>query len=276
MSNAAPDPAIESHSDPFPLRGRRAFVGGASKGIGRACAEALAAAGASVTATARSEGLLHDLARALPTAAGQTHDYVVLDYARPQALDAALTAWLAAAGPYHVLVNNTGGPPAGPITDAEEEDFRRAFELHLVTAHLLTQHLLPGMKAEGYGRVINVISTSVKQPLAGLGVSNTIRAAVANWAKTLAGEVAVHGITVNNVLPGATRTERLAEIIAGKAKKTGKTEAEVTAAMQAAIPAQRFAEPGEVAAAVAFLASPKAAYITGINLPVDGGRTSCL
>ncbi len=276
MSESSQSATAATHlSEPFPLRGKRAFVGGASKGIGRACAEVLAAAGASVTAAARSEGPLHDLIRSLPTASGQEHDYVLLDYAKPDKLDADVEAWMAGRH-YDILVNNTGGPPAGPIADAEDGDFRRAFDLHLVANHVLVRHLLPGMKSKSYGRIINVISTSVKQPLKGLGVSNTVRAAVANWSKTLAGEVAVHGITVNNVLPGATRTERLAEIIAGKAKKSGQTEAEVTAAMQAAVPAQRFAEPEEVAAAVAFLASPQAGYINGINLPVDGGRTGCL
>jgi len=138
------------------------------------------------------------------------------------------------------------------------------------------QAVLPGMKRAGYGRIINIISTSVKQPIPGLGVSNTIRGAVANWAKTLAGELGPFGITVNNVLPGATCTARLDALIEGKAKKAGVTVAEIGEQMKAAIPARRFAQPEELACAVAFLASPSAGYINGINLPVDGGRTSCL
>jgi 3-oxoacyl-[acyl-carrier protein] reductase len=175
-----------------------------------------------------------------------------------------------------ILVNNTGGPPGGPITRAATEEFTQAFSNHLLCNHILAQAVLPGMKSAGYGRIINVISTSVKQPLHGLGVSNTVRAAVANWSKTLASEVAADGITVNNVLPGATGTQRLHSIISNKSKQAGSSEAEVTQEMLSEIPMKRFAAPEEIANAIAFLASPAAAYITGINLQVDGGRTGCL
>lgn len=176
----------------------------------------------------------------------------------------------------HILVNNTGGPPGGLITNAKTEEFLNAFNNHLICNHILMQAVIEGMKAEKYGRIINVISTSVKQPLKGLGVSNTIRAAVANWSKTLATEVAGYGITVNNVLPGATNTQRLRSLIEAKSEKTGESISEIINEMESEIPAGRFAEAHEIAAAIAFLASPAAAYITGINLPVDGGRTGCL
>jgi 3-oxoacyl-[acyl-carrier protein] reductase len=173
-------------------------------------------------------------------------------------------------------VNNTGGPPGGPITEADGNEFLTAFQNHLINNQNLAQLLLPGMKKAGFGRIINIISTSVKVPLNGLGVSNTVRGAVANWSKTWANEVGQFNITVNNVLPGATETERLTSIIANKANKTGKSEEEVAAAMAGAVPMKRFAKPEEVANAVAFLASPAAAYINGINVPVDGGRTGSL
>jgi 3-oxoacyl-[acyl-carrier protein] reductase len=177
---------------------------------------------------------------------------------------------------YHILLNNTGGPPGGKISEAKTEEFEAAFQQHLICNHILVQALLPGMKERGYGRIINVISTSVKQPLDGLGVSNTVRGAVANWSKTMANELGEFGITVNNILPGATATGRLSSIIQNKAKKTGKTEEEVTHAMQAAIPAKRFGQPEELANVVTFLASEAASYINGINVPVDGGRTKSL
>ena len=177
---------------------------------------------------------------------------------------------------YHILLNNTGGPPGGKISEAKTEEFEAAFTQHLICNHILVQALLPGMKERGYGRVINVISTSVKQPLDGLGVSNTIRGAVANWSKTMANELGEFGITVNNILPGATATGRLTDIIKNKANKTGKTEEEVTQAMQSAVPAKRFGQPEELANAVTFLASEAASYINGINVPVDGGRTKSL
>ena len=173
-------------------------------------------------------------------------------------------------------MNNTGGPPSGTVTEAKSEEFLSTFRQHLICNHLLAQAVLPGMKSSGYGRIINIISTSVKQPIKGLGVSNTIRAAVGNWSKTLSLEVAKFGITVNNVLPGATNTIRLKQIIEDKAKKTGKSQIEITEEMTTEIPAARFAEPEEIANAVAFLASPSASYINGINVPVDGGRTACL
>jgi 3-oxoacyl-[acyl-carrier protein] reductase len=177
---------------------------------------------------------------------------------------------------FHVLVNNTGGPAGGPIFSAEIEEFERAFTQHLKCNHLLVQAVVPFMKTQCFGRIVNIISTSVKQPLDGLGVSNTVRGAVASWSKTLANELGQFGITVNNVLPGATGTERLSEIIKNKAHRTGMSFEAVSAAMKNAAPAKRFAQPEEVAAAIVFLASEKASFINGINVPVDGGRTKSL
>jgi 3-oxoacyl-[acyl-carrier protein] reductase len=187
-----------------------------------------------------------------------------------------LALWLQGGKNIHILVNNTGGPSGGPIADAKTDDFEKTFRQHLICNHILAQAFLPGMKESGYGRIINIISTSVKQPLKGLGVSNTIRAAVANWSKTLATEIAATGVTVNNVLPGATATKRLSTLIEAKSLKTGKAAIDLEKEMLDEIPMGRFAHPSEIAAAVAFLASPAASYITGINIPVDGGRTGSL
>lgn len=258
------------------LSQKHAIVCGASKGIGRAAAQELAAQGSSVTLIARNAQALEEVRKNLDTSQGQRHHAVIADFADPAGLAQKIEVHLATHGTAHILVNNTGGPAAGPVHTATAEQFLNTFTQHLLCNHTLMQAVLPGMKAAGYGRIINVISTSVKQPIKGLGVSNTIRGAVASWAKTLAGEVAGYGITVNNILPGATDTDRMAEIIAGKAAKSGKSQAEVRAEEIAAIPAGRFAKPEELAQAIAFLASPAAAYINGINLPVDGGRTGCL
>jgi 3-oxoacyl-[acyl-carrier protein] reductase len=268
-----------------PLAGRRALVCGASQGIGRACAEELARLGARVTVCARDEEALRALCDALPPAVAAphdttriagTHEVLRADFCDRPGTEAVVRQHIELTGPIEILFNNTGGPPAGPVFAAHAEEFVAAFASHLLCNHLLAQLLVPGMKERRYGRIINLISTSVKQPLAGLGVSNTVRGAVANWAKTLATELAPFGITVNNVLPGATKTGRLTAIIAAKARAAGRSVEDVERAMLAEIPAGRFAEPNEVAAAVGFLASPAAAYITGINVPVDGGRTGCL
>jgi 3-oxoacyl-[acyl-carrier protein] reductase len=257
------------------LIGKNAFVGGSSKGIGRAIAEQLAEMGANVTVVARSKDILEVLVRQLPTKDAQEHDFLVADYSNLDSLERGLESLLIKKN-YHIIINNTGGPPGGPIIEAGIEEFRSALNNHLFCNHLITTKLLAGMIEDGYGRVINIISTSVKQPLNGLGVSNTTRGAVANWAKTMANELGPYGITVNNVLPGATRTKRLSSIIENKAKKTGQSKADVESSMKNIIPLGRFGEATEVAAAVAFLASPRAAYISGINLPVDGGRTKSL
>jgi len=257
------------------LLGKNALVCGSSKGIGRASAIELASMGANVTLAARSEGALRELVSALDSSQGQSHSYITVDYTDQADLKSKVSA-LVAEYTIHILINNTGGPPGGPIISATSEAFLAAYNQHLICNHILATAVMDGMKTADYGRIINIISTSVKQPLNNLGVSNTTRGAVANWAKTLASEVAKYGITVNNVLPGATSTGRLDEIIGNKAKKSGKTKEETVAAMQSIIPAGRFAKPEEVAAAVGFLASPAASYITGINLPVDGGRTKSL
>jgi 3-oxoacyl-[acyl-carrier protein] reductase len=200
----------------------------------------------------------------------------VADFSNPEALRNIVNNYIQVNGGAHILINNTGGPPAGKISDAKTVEFLQAFNNHLICNHILAEAVLPFMKQEKFGRIINIISTSVKQPLKGLGVSNTIRAAVANWAKTLSLEVAAFGITVNNVLPGATSTARLQGIITNKSEKLNTSTETITKEMLEEIPAGRFAESEEIAAAVAFLASPAAAYINGINLPVDGGRTGCL
>lgn len=253
------------------LNGQHALVCGSTQGIGKATALELARMGATVTLLARDAVKL----RAVLDELGPSHHMLVADMADTDALAAAITAHVQHTQ-VDILVNNTGGPPPGPAHEADVTSFEAAFRLHLLGFQTLVRAVVPGMKARKHGRIINVISTSVKQPLPNLGVSNTIRGAVANWGKTLATELGPFGITVNNVLPGATATARLAHIIRNKATKTGTTEQEVTDEMLHEIPARRFAKPEEIAAAIGFLASPSGAYINGINLPVDGGRTGCL
>lgn len=255
------------------LSNKKALVCGSTAGIGKATAIGLAQEGAHITLTARNEDKLKAVLTELPNNGSQQHDYIIADFSNPQQVAEAVKA---TKNHYHILINNTGGPPGGPIVNAEIDAFAKAFTQHLQTNHVLTQATIPGMKEVGYGRIINVISTSVKQPLDGLGVSNTIRGAVANWAKTMANELGSFGITVNNVLPGATATDRLASIIENKAKKTQKSIAAISDAMRNGIPAKRFAQPEEIANAIVFLASEAASYINGINVPVDGGRTKSL
>ena len=257
------------------LKGKNALVGGSSRGIGKASALELAALGANVTLISRSAETMAEVLKELDHSQGQQHDFLVVDFSDYKNVKKQIKAYLTNKN-IHILVNNTGGPPGGPITEAKIKDFLQAFNNHLLCNHLVTKHAIKGMKKDGYGRIINIISTSVKAPLRGLGVSNTTRGAVASWAKTMANELGSLGITVNNVLPGATNTSRLQEIIGNKAEKSNTSEEEVANKMKSTIPLGRFASPQEVGAAVAFLASPAAAYINGINLPVDGGRTSCL
>lgn len=258
------------------LKHKQALVCGSTQGIGKAVALELAAMGASVTLVARNEQALKAAKQELSTAAGQIHSYLCVDFANPAELKTLLDAYMQRTGIVHILVNNTGGPAAGPAHLAKTEEFLSAFNNHLICNHILAQACIQGMKNAGYGRIINIISTSVKQPLPNLGVSNTIRAAVANWAKTMANELGQFNITVNNVLPGATATQRLQSIIDNKSAKTGDSQDHVKQEMISEIPMKRFAEASEVANAVAFLASPAASYINGINLPVDGGRTGNL
>lgn len=258
------------------LSEKNALVCGSTAGIGKAVALQLAQSGASVTLVARNAEKLKITLAEMDSTLGQKHAFLLADFAEPDRLKAALDAHMADGRVYHILLNNTGGPAGGRAIDADPAQFEAAFRAHLLCNHILAQAVVPGMREAGYGRIINIISTSVKVPLPGLGVSNTIRGAVGNWSKTLANELGQYGITVNNVLPGATATGRLSSIIANKAQKMGVSEAEVERHMLAEIPAGRFAQPDEVAAAALFLASPLAGYINGINVPVDGGRTGCL
>jgi len=257
------------------LSGKRAVVCGSTQGIGKASAIELAKLGANVTLIARDSEKLKAVISELDKMRGQNHNFIIADFSFPDQLEKKIQEFVSN-NTVEILVNNTGGPPAGPAIDAIAESFVKAFSEHLLCNHILVQAVVPGMKIAKYGRIINIISTSVKIPLKGLGVSNSIRGAVANWSKTLAGELASFGITVNNVLPGATMTGRLAAVLEGKASQSGKSFEAVKKEMIDEIPAKRIAEPEEVAAAVAFLASPAASYINGINIPVDGGRTGSL
>lgn len=257
------------------LEGKTALVAGSTQGIGLAAAQALAALGANCTLVARNEERLRAALSTLDTTAGQKHTYLVADFANPDQLQATVAVYVAQ-HPVHILVNNSGGPAAGPVSEAKPQAFLDAFNQHLICNHLLTIAVAPGMKEAGYGRIINIISTSVKIPLKNLGVSNTIRGAVASWAKTMANELGRFGITVNNVLPGATATGRLEAIINNKVSKTGMEQAAVEKEMLEEIPAGRFGQPEEIAAMVAFLASPAAGYVNGTSIPVDGGRTGSI
>jgi 3-oxoacyl-[acyl-carrier protein] reductase len=258
------------------LSGRHALVCGASQGIGRAAAVELAALGADVTLLARSAEALKALAAELPrTHAVQQHRWQTADMLDTAKLLTAATDTVAAA-PVQILINNTGGPPGGTAYTAEGAAFEAAFRQHVLAGQALVQSVLPGMRDSGYGRIVNVISTSVKEPIPGLGVSNTIRAAVAAWAKTLAGELAADGITVNNVLPGYTRTARLDGLLDTQVASSGRSREELERGMLATVPARRFGEPEEIAAVIAFLCTPAAAYVNGVSIAVDGGRTRAL
>ena len=257
------------------LTNKTALVCGSTQGLGYASAVELALLGCHVVLMARNEAKLKEVVKTLDTSKGQQHQYLVADFDVLPIVKTAIDNFVKY-NTIHILVNNTGGPPGGTALAATAADFLIAFNNHLINNHNLTQAVVPGMKEAGFGRIINIISTSVKSPIAGLGVSNTVRAAVASWAKTLATELGPFGITVNNVLPGFTKTVRADYVIASKAKANNISEAEVMKQLQAEIPAGRIGNPEEFGAAVAFLSSPAASYINGINLPVDGGRLGCL
>ena len=258
------------------LTHKHAIICGSTQGIGLASAILMSSRGAKVTLVARNEEKLKLALVELDDSHGVIHDYLVADFSQPLKLKDSIDAYVKAGNRPDILVNNTGGPKGGLIIDADVSEFIETFNQHLICNHILVQALYPGMKEKGYGRIINVISTSVKQPLPNLGVSNTIRGAVASWSKTLAGELGQYNITVNNVLPGATNTNRLQGIAEAKSSKTSESVEKIFAGMAAESPMKRIAEPEEVAEAIAFLASSRASYINGINVPVDGGRTKSL
>lgn len=256
------------------LQNKYALVCGSTQGIGKATAMALASEGVHVTLVARNEEKLKKVLSELPNQG--IHNYIVADFSNPDDLNSKVVLHIQNYHGFHILINNTGGPKSGKILEASISEFENAFTQHIKCNHLLAQAVIPFMKTKNFGRIINIISTSVKEPIPGLGVSNTTRAAVGNWSKTLANEVAAMGITVNNVLPGFTDTERLADIIKIKSENEGASIEETTEEMKNSAPAKRFAKPEEIANAIVFLASEAANYINGINLPVDGGRTKSL
>lgn len=257
------------------LIGKTALVSGSSQGIGKAIAIELASLGASCILLARSEEALQQTVSALPKSGDQLHEYHVIDFKDTASLQ-RLIEKITAEKDIDILINNTGGPAAGLIVDAEADAFENAFKQHLVCNHILTQQVIPGMKKNGFGRIINIISTSVRIPLNNLGVSNTIRAAVASWSKSMSNELAVFGITVNSLLPGFIATSRLDAVAAHFASQENIEKADMEEKMKLSVPAKRFGLPAEIAAVAAFLASPAASYVNGVSIPVDGGRTGTI
>ncbi len=258
------------------LKGKRAIVCGSTQGIGKSIAIKLAENGASVTLIARNENKLKNVIKEIKDINSNEHNYIVSDFNDVDTLEKKFTDYLNKDFKPSILINNTGGPPPGEISKASKKDFKDYMSMHLHTSHYLSTSILPIMKKEKYGRIINIISISVKAPIDNLGVSNTVRWAMASWAKTLSNEVAEYGITVNNILPGFTDTERLRSLMKNRALSSKTTTKEITNNTISNIPAKRFGKPEEVADATTILCSKAASYINGINLPVDGGFSKSL
>jgi len=257
------------------LKEKNAVVCGSTQGIGLAIAKELALLGAHCTLVARNEEALKKVIGELDSSQGQHHNFLVADFSKPDEVRTTIEEHVKQQA-VHILINNTGGPPAGMIMDAKEEEFLTAFNQHLVCNHILTKAVVPSMKKEGYGRIINIISTTVRIPLKNLGVSNTIRGAVASWAKTMANELGQFGITVNNLLPGNISTQRLSSLIDTNARVANTDKERIEQAMKNEIPMKRFGDPSEIAAVAAFLASPAGSYVSGASIPVDGGKTGSI
>ena len=255
------------------LKKKTAVVCGSTQGIGRAIAIELAILGASVTLFARNNDAMKGLIKELDTSAGQEHTYISADFRFPDQVQDVITNYAQHASAIHILINNSGGPAPGLAIDADPNDFINAFSQHLICNQHIVQAVVPLMKKQSYGRIINVISTSVRTPIPNLGVSNTTRGAVASWAKTLSAELGPFGITVNNILPGLTDTLRLESLIKSIADKRGISYEDQVEEMKNNIPVKRFADPTETAALAGFLASPSAAFINSESIRVDGGAT---
>jgi 3-oxoacyl-[acyl-carrier protein] reductase len=255
----------------LPLSQRHALVCGASSGIGHAAAHALARDGCVLTVVARRRDRLNDLIAQIDQADGR-HHVLELDLSDPPAAAKAVADHIAQTSPIDILINNCGGPAAGPLIDAESSSLMAAFTSHVLASHAITQVVVPGMRERGFGRIINIISTSVVTPIRGLGVSNVVRGAMGNWVRTLASELGGDGITVNGVLPGFTATDRLDELLDGRAARTGVDRDAIDRGVTASIPVGRMGRPAEIADVIAFLASDASSYLNGVNLPVDGGR----
>jgi len=258
------------------LLNKNALVCGGSAGIGKAIAMRFAELGANVTIISRNEERLNLVLNELPIHFNQNHGYIAGDFSDPEIIVNSMIKKIKERGTYHILINNTGGPSPGEIQNENVENFQKAFLQHIISSQIITQALLPGMKKDGFGRIINIISIGLKQPIPNLGVSNTIRGAMGAWAKTLSREVAPFGITVNNLLPGHTLTPRLESLIRNRAESTGISYDEMSNRMLNDIPLGRFGKPEDLAYAASFLASEKADFITGVSLPVDGGWLQCL
>lgn len=257
------------------IEGKNAVICGSSQGIGLAIAEELALLGANCTLVARNEEALQSAVKTLDIALRQQHNYLVADFSKPEQVKQAIEQHVQK-NPVHILINNTGGPPPGSVLDATPEAFLAAFNQHLIVNQLLAQAVIPGMKEAGYGRIINIISTSIRIPITNLAVSGTVRGAVAMWSKVLANEVGQFNITVNNILPGLTKTQRLESLIKNNAQKRGVSTEVIAEEMKQEIPMKRFGDAAELAVVAAFLASPAASYVNGVSIAVDGGKTGSL
>lgn len=253
------------------LRGRVALVAGSSQGLGRAIAEELAAEGCALTLCARGAGPLEAARDAIAKEYGVRVTVVAADVAQADAARRVAEAAIQEHGRVDILVTNAGGPPSGPFESHDEAAWLATVRLTLLSVIEMSRAVLPGMKERGFGRILNVTSIAAKQPVDGLILSNAVRAAVTGMARTLANETARFGITVNNLMPGYTRTERLTELVDAIVSREGTTAEAVTAGWHKQIPAGRLGEPRELAALAAFLASDRAAYITGQSIAVDGG-----